>query len=182
MRCKSMKDGEEGWITIKGNKGTVYAEETTKLYTLVNAVAFHKQFETDGATLVRQLVVGEAVEVIDGPKEEKREVTRLKGRAVSDGAVGWVSLRPSAMKPWSPQYKCSAEAVLSSSCKEGGDSVRNVEVGEIVQVLDGPKKADTSMRMKVRAEKDSAAGWVTLRTADGTDLFKNFTKSAEKSK
>merc|ERR1712232_1482935 len=78
IRCKSLKDGQEGWITIRGNKGTVYAEESTKLYTLSNEVPLHKQFETDGATLVRQLLQGEAVELLEGPKEEKYEITRLK--------------------------------------------------------------------------------------------------------
>jgi len=46
IRCKSLKDGQEGWITTKGNKGTVYAEETTKLFTLVHDVALNKSFES----------------------------------------------------------------------------------------------------------------------------------------
>jgi len=182
IRCKSMKDGQEGWITTKGNKGTVYAEETSKLYALVNEVALHKQFESDGATLVRQLEKGEAVEVLDGPKEEKFEVTRLKGRALSDGSVGWLSVKAATVRPWTPTYRCVAEAELSSSVKQGGEALRKVEVGELVEAVDGPKKDGEVLRIKARAEKDNAIGWVTLRSTEGTDLFKVRAQPAERSR
>merc|ERR1719424_125023 len=178
IRCKSLKDGQEGWITIKGNKGTVYAEETSKLYTLTTDVPLQRQFESDGAKEIRQLVKGEAVEVTEGPKEEKFEVSRLKGRAVSDGAVGWVSVKASTIRPWVPFYRCAAEAELSANLKQGGEVLRKVEAGEIVEVLDGPKKDDTVFRIKARAEKDSAIGWVTLRSAEGADLFKQHRPAA----
>jgi len=179
MRCKSMTDGQEGWITVAGNKGTVYAEETTKIYSVLNDLSLQKTFESDGAALVRTLEKGEALEVIEGPKEEKSETTRLRGRAFSDGAVGWVTVKSSTVKPWSPHYKCLAEAELSSNLKQGGEAVRKVDVGEVVQVVDGPKKDGDVMRIKARAEKDGATGWVTLKSADGIDLFRNY-KAADK--
>ena len=37
-------------------------------------------------------------------------------------------------------YRCVAEAEFTSTLKQEGESLRKVEVGEIVEVTDGPKK------------------------------------------
>lgn len=177
IHCKSLKDGTEGWITIKGNKGTVYAEETAKLYNLTNDVALHRKFETDGAVLVRTLEKGEAIEILEGPKEEKFEVTRLRGRALSDGASGWVTVKSSNVKPWSSYYKCVSETELTATMKAGGDVIRKIAKDESIEALDGAKEESGAMRLKVRLEKDSAIGWATLKSAEGTVFIQHKAKS-----
>lgn len=65
--------------------------------------------------------------------------------------------------------------------KPGGDVLRKIEAGETVAYVDGPQKEGDVMRLKVRAEKDSTVGWVTLRSAEGADLFKQHRAPLERS-
>merc|ERR1712039_475247 len=55
---KALKDGKEGWITIKGNAGTIYAEAATKYYAVKKEVELEKRFNTGGES-IRKLEVGE---------------------------------------------------------------------------------------------------------------------------
>lgn len=172
IHARSMKDGLEGWVTIKGNAGTVYAQENTNLYTLLHDTPLQKLFKSDEAETLRLMLRGEAVEVSEGPKEEKfAEVVRLKGRAMRDGAVGWVTLKSGNLKPWSPFYKCINGTVIHSSLDgKNAQVVRRIEPGEVVELLDGPSEDSEMglMRLKGRAEKDGATGWITIKGNQGT--------------
>mmetsp|Transcript_35079 Transcript_35079/g.100743 ORF Transcript_35079/g.100743 Transcript_35079/m.100743 type:complete len:1846 (+) Transcript_35079:263-5800(+) len=172
IRGKSMKDGLEGWVTIKGNAGTVYAEESTKLYTVLQETPLQKRFSSEGAEVMRMLAKDEAVEILEGPKEERFEaVVRAKGKALSDGAVGWVTLREKALRPWSPGYKVATATVIQDSLQvKGAQTLRKLEVGESVEVLEGPmlEKDLDVLRIKGRAEKDGSVGWITIKGNQGT--------------
>merc|ERR1740117_2566994 len=67
----SAQDGKAGWITTKGNAGTVFAEVASKIYSVMKEVPLHAKFptETPGETK-RVLAEGEAVTVLEGPKSE----------------------------------------------------------------------------------------------------------------
>merc|ERR1719171_660642 len=87
--CERVKgrssDDVEGWITIKGNAGTVYAKVNEKLYSIVEDVAMQTDFKSESST-VRTLAAGEAIEVAEGPKEERFvPATRAKVQTLSDG-------------------------------------------------------------------------------------------------
>jgi len=63
MRVKgtAVKDGKEGWCTVKGNKGSVYMESAggpaSKTYTALEECAIMKIFGAGGGSEVRKLAV-----------------------------------------------------------------------------------------------------------------------------
>merc|ERR1712186_95484 len=92
VKGKSAKDEKVGWITIKGNAGTVYAEPSAKHYCVLEDTLLSKKFasSSSGDDEIRMLVKGEAMHVLEGPKEEAFPAeTRIKVKALSDGGVGW---------------------------------------------------------------------------------------------
>ena len=75
------------------------------------------------------LVVGEVIELSEGPKEEKIGlVMRVKGRVVADGRIGWLSMKSSNLKPWSPQCKCVVHTIAMHDALDVGtaNSVRKM--------------------------------------------------------
>merc|ERR1719414_350576 len=170
-----MKDGLVGWVTIKGNAGTVYAEESTKLYTLLRETPLQRRFSSVGAETLRVLGKDEAVEILEGPKDEKFDaLVRAKGKALSDGAIGWVTVKEKALKPWTPFYKCTNGTVIQDSLLvKGAQTVRKLEAGEVIEVLEGPmvEKDLEVLRIRGRAEKDGAVGWITLKGNQGTPFL-----------
>jgi len=180
IRGMCMKDKSPGWVTVKGNAGTVYAEPSTRHYTVLAQVSLHKQFATDASEKVRMLEKDEAVQILEGPREEKMEaVMRLKGRASSDGSVGWITVHDKNLKPWSPFYKCSNATVIHDGFQvKAAQIVRRVEVGEVVELTEGPRpeKEIGVMRIKARAERDGAVGWITVKGNQGTVFLRSFVK------
>jgi len=66
LKFRSARDGKEGWVTLKGNQGTVYLELSTSHYVVERAVSLQAAVSGDSAS-VRQLEVGEALEVMEPP-------------------------------------------------------------------------------------------------------------------
>jgi hypothetical protein len=181
-RCKGfiVKDGQEAWVTIKGNAGTVYAEPGSMHYTVLSETPLQKKFKSGENETVRMLEKGEVVVLIDGPKDEKFDpVWRLKGRAVGDSAIGWITLRSRQFISWSSLYKCvSATVIHDGFSVKTSKVVRRLEAGEIVEVLEGPvvESEIAVLRVKAKAEKDCAVGWVTVKGNGGTSFLKCFSK------
>merc|ERR1711862_200025 len=89
VKAKSQKDGKEGWVTMKGNQGTAYVEETSKHYKCTKAVEVEGRFQQGSGPAVRTLEVGELFEVQDGPKTDtKQGASRVHGRSIGDGTAG----------------------------------------------------------------------------------------------
>jgi len=176
VKGKTMKDELDGWITIKGNAGTVYAEASTKHFCVLQDTPLTKKFSSSNSgEEVRVLAKGEAMQVLEGPKEESfPPETRFKGRALSDGALGWVTMTSKSVKSWTPFYKCKVVAPLHDQIgAEGATVVRQVEVAEVLELLEGPTQEGDELRMKARAEKDGAVGWITIKDAEGKRLFES---------
>jgi len=176
VKGKTVKDDQEGWITIKGNAGTVYAEPSTKHYCVLQDMPLSKKFQSSSSgEEVRVLTKGEAMQVLEGPKEETfQPETRVKCKAMSDGAVGWITNTSSNVKPWTPYYKCKAAAPLHDQLTvEGAALVRQVEVAETLELLEGPAQDGEELRMKARADKDGATGWVTIKDSKGKRFFES---------
>merc|ERR1712151_1476873 len=51
VKTKAKNDGKEGWVTVKGNQGTAYVEETDKHYICKHSVALDQKFETGSANI-----------------------------------------------------------------------------------------------------------------------------------
>mmetsp|Transcript_87908 Transcript_87908/g.152330 ORF Transcript_87908/g.152330 Transcript_87908/m.152330 type:complete len:1964 (-) Transcript_87908:239-6130(-) len=169
VKAKTKKDEKEGWVTMKGNQGTSYVEETDKLNVVKASVALDKQFATN-STAFRKLEVGEVVEVVEGPKTEKKDgPNRVRVRTVGSEEVleGWFTLTKKCVQSWSPSYKC----IERISVLDGPDSakeVASVEAGDILEALEAPRIADGALHVKVRVEKDGVVGFATVKeTKDG---------------
>jgi len=94
VRCASTSDSVEGWVTIAGNQGTVFLEPGGNLRKCVADVAMTEEasVSTEESKEIRKLQVGEIIEVLDfGQKDKESGLLRIKGKAKSDDAIGWIS-------------------------------------------------------------------------------------------
>lgn len=167
IKARSRVDGVEGWVTMQGNQGTSYVEETDSHYVCTQEAALQRAFGTDSAEH-RKLQVGEVFEVADGPKAETRDgYFRVKG------PDGWVTLSAHNFKEWTAQYRCSEGTALTEAVELKSKAVRQLEVGECLESLETPvsEQASGAVRMRVRAEKDGAVGFATVRDAQGAALL-----------
>jgi len=67
-------------------------------------------------------------------------------------------------------YKVIKKAVLTETMSIKSKTLRRLEVGEVLEVLEGPKKDDAAgvMRVRCREVNDSVIGWVTVAGNQGT--------------
>merc|ERR1712228_727367 len=169
-RCKCLKDGQEGWITVKGNAGTKFAQISEKHYCVVREAPLTKA-HASSSEIVRQLVRDEALEALDKPREELfTPGVRIKVRAASDRSVGWIDLNVKSgnVKPWTPNYKCKTKTPIHNTLAiEGATVLRELEAGESLEFFEGPKLVGKELRIKARAEKDGVVGWVTVKDSEG---------------
>jgi len=168
IRARAPKDNMEGWVTTKGNAGSLYAEETGRTYMVSASMPLQSVFQSDNASDIRVLAEGETIELLEGPKEEKSSSTsRVYVRAITDGKTGWVTVRKDTMRMWSPNYRCMSASEMSSDLK-ASKKVRDVDVNEIVELIEGPTEdAKGVLRLKCSAEKDGSIGWMTIFTSEG---------------
>mmetsp|Transcript_22477 Transcript_22477/g.40102 ORF Transcript_22477/g.40102 Transcript_22477/m.40102 type:complete len:2032 (-) Transcript_22477:157-6252(-) len=176
VRVMAKKDAKEGWVTVKGNQGTSYAEEADDMYVCIKAIPLESKFASDSAAL-RDLEVGEIFKALEKEaKVEKRAgVSRVRGRNLSDGTEGWFTLTSKNFQAWSPQYTCSQSTVLNDALEiKEAKTLRKLEPGEVLEALDTPVHAPASglMRVRVRAAKDGLVGYATVRGNQGTVLLK----------
>ncbi|CAJ1332756.1 unnamed protein product [Effrenium voratum] len=130
------KDGQEGWLTIKGNQGTSYAEESERHYICSESIVLEAKFAT-GSTEVRRVEEGELLEALEEPKPETKEgVQRCRGRTLADGTEGWFTLTKSFV-PWSPAYKCVSSTVLNN-----GLEIKEAKTLRKLARLSEPTRAD----------------------------------------
>jgi len=175
FRARASLDGKEGWVTMRGNQGTAYTEESENLRVCKRSLPLEGRL-AGGSPLVRRLEVGEVVEVIEGPKSNTKEgVDRLRGRSLADSAEGWLTLSGGSLLRWSPQYKCTQTTVLNDKLDiKQAKTLRKLEVGELIEALETPvpEKAAGVMRVRMRAEKDGALGFATVSGNRGTVFLK----------
>lgn len=95
---RAMKDDQEGWVTMAGNKGGRFLEEGGNTFKVVKDTVLGESFEP-GPCLgdppgdsSRTLKEGELVEVRQWPRREPESGTmRAQCRALSDGRTGWAT-------------------------------------------------------------------------------------------
>lgn len=171
---RTVKDDITGWITIKGNAGTAYAEVSTKHYTVVRDVPLTKKFPSASpGDEVRKLTKGEAVLALEAPKTEAVPAeTKARVKAVQDNLEGWITVKPTSVAPWTPLYKCKVAAPIHETLVvEGATTVRQASAGESFELLEGPVVDGKDLRMKAKAEKDGAIGWVTIKDGANKRFF-----------
>lgn len=166
VKIKSQKDGKEGWVTMKGNQGTAYVEETTKHYRCISSTDLEGSVQA-GSAVVRGLGEGEVFEVLDGPKmDTKQSANRVRGRGLGDGAEGWFTVTKKNMQQWYPNYKCRSPVDLCEDV-ECSKVHRKLDAGEKLEVLEPPVVCNDVVTISLRAESDGAVGFATIK-AQGT--------------
>merc|ERR1712050_676038 len=153
-----MGDGAEGWITVKGNAGTVFAEVVQKYYAITKESEMNKKFE-EGGEMLRSLEAGEAIQILEGPKDQNIPAEmRIKVRSVTDRSSGWVS--KNFVKKWNPTYTVRVAVPLqeTSAVTEETKTVVELAKGDKVQYLEGPIAEGTLIRLKGKAMKDGSVG------------------------
>jgi len=172
VKGKAVKDGKEGWLTTKGNKGSVFAEVSAKTLTAISEVPMQTTFKSSSPAAKRKIAAGETLTQLEGPKEEKNTPQdRIKVRSLNDQQVGWITKTEMLTKKWSPLYKvlqnCPLQKPRSSAAAEGTEPVRELVRAEALELLEGPFLEDSVMRIRVSCQKDGATGWVTIKDTAG---------------
>merc|ERR1719204_2088243 len=165
VRCqaRSKMDGKEGWVTLKGNQGTAYMEESDRHYTCKAPVSLETRFEC-GTALVRTLEAGELFEMLEGPRMEVKEgASRLRGRSLTDGSEGWITGPGEVTVPWTPAHRCRQSTPLTESADPASRALRELDVDEAVEALEAPQSERGLMRVRVRCEQDGALGFATVQ-------------------
>jgi len=175
IKARSKEDGKEGWVTMKGNQGTSYIEETSRFCVCRRKTGLESKFSTSSSGL-RSVEEGDIFEVLEGPRSDVKEgAHRVRGRVLSDGSEGWFTLSSRTTTPWAPLYKCAQNTTMTEglTIKEA-KQVRKLEPGEVLEALESPQpeKAAGVIRVRVRAEKDGAIGFATVQGNQGTVLLK----------
>jgi len=167
-KVKAKKDGKEGFITVKGNQGTTYMDESEKHFVLKKSISLDKGFMT-GSPVHRMLEEGEVFEITDSPKTERKEgAERVKGRNLADGTEGWFTKTAVNFQPWSMRYVCSQPTALNDTLNLSSKASRKLEADEVLEALDTPVLESNVLRVRVKAEKDGLVGFASIRGNAGT--------------
>jgi len=177
LEFRALRDGKKGWVTLKGNQGTVFVESSTSHYTISSSVALRSAASRD-SPVVRELSVGEKIEAMEAPREEQPDSRILaRVRALEDSAAGWLSWtkasKKTPLRPWTSKYVCKASMDITSSLKADQSAVKKAEVGDVFECIQGPvlDASSGSRRVRLATAADGAVGWASVRDIDGAQLL-----------
>ncbi|CAJ1374702.1 unnamed protein product, partial [Effrenium voratum] len=173
--CRALRDNSEGWITMKGNQGTVFLERVRKPYFLCTAETPFLESCASSSKQIGKVSPDELLEVLEGPRLEKTaEVTRARGKATKDGKVGWVLFKDDSGRCFFELQElllCKGSVALTDNFDIGAcKAIRKLEVGETLTALEEPQQDESRnmTRMKVKALSDGKEGWATSQGNQGT--------------
>jgi len=90
-------DGTEGYVTIKGNKNSIYLKFQQSCYKVIKETVFTDCFEMKNFKVLRRLREGDYLRELSHPQlEEKSGLYRMKAQSVEDNEIGWVTLKGNA--------------------------------------------------------------------------------------
>lgn len=92
-KCKAVNDDAVGWVTIAGNQGTPFLVPGGNLMTCVKETVLTDGLSVQESKTVRRVHKGESLEVLEfAKKDEELDLKRVRARAKSDGATGWITM------------------------------------------------------------------------------------------
>eukprot|EP00746_Dinoflagellata_sp_MGD_P125903 gnl/MRDRNA2_/MRDRNA2_60792_c0_seq2.p1 gnl/MRDRNA2_/MRDRNA2_60792_c0~~gnl/MRDRNA2_/MRDRNA2_60792_c0_seq2.p1 ORF type:complete len:1843 (+),score=571.54 gnl/MRDRNA2_/MRDRNA2_60792_c0_seq2:92-5620(+) len=173
IKGRALQDGKVGWVSMKGNAGTAFLEKCNKPYLSCTGDAILYAGEPSKGEEVRKLKSHEVLEVIEGPIAEKGgDLIRIQGKAKADGKVGWLTIKDPTGAVYAEKdakYKCVQTIALTDDLDVMKSKViRKIEVGELLCKLEGPVTSSGASRIRGKADKDGAEGWITIKGNAGT--------------
>merc|ERR1711957_516490 len=175
VKCKSIKDGTEGWMTIKGNGGTEFLKAVPKpFFEAVKEAPLQKDSKVD-SSVVRTLKENEILEQVGLPHEEIADpISRTKVKAAKDNAVGWVTL-----KNKEGQMLATLTDTLIIKAGVGMTDGQDMKACKVLRKLEEGEKFNTCgneiedkengvFRVEGVAAKDDKKGWITTRGNRGS--------------
>merc|ERR1719291_306350 len=175
VKCKSVVDGTEGWMTIKGNQGTVFLRKVPKpFFEAVKEVPLQKEAKLDSAA-IRTLKEKEILEQVGTPKQETADpVSRTRVKAKKDNAVGWVTL-----KTQGGDMLATLSDTLIIKAGVGMTDGQDIKTAKVLRKLEEGEKFATCgnevedkengvFRVEGVAVKDEKKGWITTRGNRGS--------------
>jgi len=124
------------------------------------------------------LEINEVVQTLEGPvKDDTMDVLRIRGKVLSDGAVGWVSVSGNMGSKFLVEGGTSFKVVKETTLTEGfefddvgtGAPPKKLQKGDILEVQDWPEREKTgALRMRCRLRRDGSTGFATLQGAGST--------------
>lgn len=101
-RVHVLSGTEEGFVTVKGNQGTVFLERQSYFYKVTKETVLTDKFEMTDFRVIRRLKVGDIIRSLSLPKEDAKsslwriQVLVLQSKTQSsanDKRVGWVTIK-----------------------------------------------------------------------------------------
>merc|ERR1711957_984611 len=147
-------------------------------FEVVKDIAFTTECDAANSKAVRKADKGELVVVVEGPiHDEKLNVDRVKCKSIKHGTEGWMTVKGNQGTEFlkavpKPFFEAVKEAPLQKDSKVDSSVVRTLKENEILEQVGIPREeiADPISRTKVKAAKDNAVGWVTLKNKEGQML------------
>lgn len=93
IRCRTLRDGELGWVTISGNQGTVFLEAVSHYFICVRETSMSNCLNDSGQAVERMLMAGEIIELLEfTQKDGQEDALWMKGKVQGDNTIGWLSM------------------------------------------------------------------------------------------
>lgn len=178
VRCRALKDGSTGWVTVKGNQGTSFLKPKEKpIVRCVATVDLNDRSDDAVAAPLRQLKPGELLELLEGPRHPTfddqifLEGSVTEGKSVVEGFVWKEALEKSKSSGSSRHFVCKSGIAMTdvydiNNCKVVG----KIPVDEVLEALDegDPDQSGPLPRRRFRSKALDKEGWVTLQGNAGT--------------
>jgi hypothetical protein len=189
------RDAVVRWFRQVNGEGTVTlnSQDLERLvrvcYKVVTPIVMNNKLDASESeretSSVRRLEVSDVLELLgDGPEEDTATgLLRIHGRALAGGEVGYVTIKGNQGTVFIEtggnlfivvKETPLTDAIPGSSNGATPQESRKLKEGEMLSVLEHPKKdeASGSMYTKVKAQNDGAVGWATSVSGQGQVFLK----------
>jgi len=162
-RGKAIKDAKFGHVVISDSTSSTPNLEPLSLMVCKTTTVLTSEFDITGCTPVRKIDVGEKLEALEEPqKDEGRKMTRVKVRCRKDGQEGYATVTGSQGTTYLVEgqfYICRHSTPITLT--PGGRVVRDLEVDELFEVMDGPtkEKKEGTKYIRGRVLSSGEEGW-----------------------
>merc|ERR1712129_664151 len=124
----------------------------------------------EGDETVRDLAVGDVVELVTSPEEAKIAARlRVRCRVLGDSTEGWFTMRAGILLPCEKRYLVLRVTKLLLEKMAGSGEVTTLKVGDTVDLLEGPLEG-LGGGFWIKAKCKNHVGWAPLADGKGQVL------------